>query len=242
MYNSYDEFEKELSGIWDRYVKQKPYWYAKKVQTDDGKTFEWEDGFKLYTNTKQSLLREQILGETAIRGDVSMLSNFGATSGSKVNLNKKAINKVTSKRHPKDHLRRGSILNDAYWWPFKNDTWLIGGVHGLKIFHFAGADLADDLLWDSSPDRPRMLGRELIGLITFGYRWIYPTKVDNNKTVVDSDYINQFGHVFAPTKKNAAQTATFTDYLNALAKVKNLKELRKMVIGTPQDSYDYSKL
>lgn len=47
------------------------------------KNFEWEDGYKLYENTKASTLAEQLLGETALRSNIALLNNFGAVSGSR---------------------------------------------------------------------------------------------------------------------------------------------------------------
>ena len=44
---------------------------------------EVQDAWELYRNTRESLLKEQLLGETKMRTDVELMQNFGTASGTK---------------------------------------------------------------------------------------------------------------------------------------------------------------
>jgi hypothetical protein len=270
MYNSYDEFKAGAEGQWDRYRAQKPSFYNYDLTLTANKNFEWEDGFKLYKNTKASTLAEQLLGETAMRSNIALLNNFGAVSGSSSAIERGTVRGPVGGRnvtlrtghvtesarrsrgtwtgHGRSrtrqltstqvttHLRQGSVLNDAYWWPFKNDCWIVGGVHGLKRFHLAHRwPVPDSLLWSDDESRARVLGRELIGLMTFGYTWV----AKFNSGVFDESFINLFGFIFAPTDKARAQTATFKDYLDALEACNTKTKLKDLVFKTAKNYSDY---
>src|SRR5882724_11418708 len=147
----------------------------------------------MYQNARQSTLDELLLGDVKLRSEIEVLKNFGTTSGSESTMERETLFDSKNKKVTSDdvqatvksargsayqlpegvtHIRRGSVLDDGWWWPFKNDAWVIGGVHGLKRFHLAMAKASDDLLWDASSKRPRVLGRELLGLAAFGYSLI----------------------------------------------------------------------
>jgi hypothetical protein len=160
------------------------------------------------------------------------------------------------------HIRRGSVLNDGWWWPFKNDAWVIGGIHGLKRFHLTMASAPDDLIWDGKDKRPRVLGRELLGLAAFGYSligvpsWAKKDPAPTTATatgpkapvkttpVAATDIRAAIGNVFAPQAKTKAQGATFTAYYSFLAKVTSIDDIKNGILKNEVafDAYDFSKI
>jgi hypothetical protein len=147
-------------------------------------------------------------------------------------------------------IRKGSVLNDGYWWPFKNDTWIIGAVHGLKVFHLATTDgvIDDALIWDKKSNRARMLGRELIGLYTFGYRRVTAFFVDKitNEKKPDGDFRKSVGVILAPQDGKAAMGANYGDYFLAVSNFKSFDDIYDAILdaGTAVDmeKYDLSKI
>ena len=143
----------------------------------------------------------------------------------------------------------GGILSTKKWSPMLNDSFIISGAHHEHVFYLAlvddeatsweglsaVADLTErwrsffvknlGMLWsDSSAGSfPRVLTRELIGLLSFGY------KPDFDK--------NQLA--FKIVDKKASDGATHSDYLTALAnldfnrqgKAKCLKAISTFLFG-----------
>lgn len=163
------------------------------------------------------------------------------------------------------HIRKGSVLNDGWWWPFKNDCWVLGGIHGLKRFHLTMPSAPDDLIWDAGAGRPRVLGRELLGLDAFGYAligvpaWSKPVpapKATGSSTsgakpavlaqtpVSGANIRATIGNVFAPQTKTDAHGATFTAYYAHLAKATDMNFIKSGILNKEVsfDTYDFSKI
>jgi hypothetical protein len=270
-------FEAELISIWDKVKSYKPHWYQMAKQE-----IEIEDAWEMYNNARNSKLSELLLGDLKLRSQVEVLKNFGTTSGTVSTMERKtlfddakrpifpvAVNEAVREQlgstYRKNdgiaHMRLGSVLNDGYWWPFKNDAWVLGGIHGLKRFHLAMASAPDDLIWDGSAKRPRVLGRELLGLAAFGYSLIGvpswakkdPVPVTTGTgpkppvktTPVAADTIRAtIGNVFAPVSKKAAEAATFKAYYAALDKATAIGDIKNGILTNEVafDKYDFAKI
>lgn len=272
-------FKAELELIWSTVTSFKPHWYKM-----GSKEVEINDAWAMYLNARNSNLSELLLGDLKLRSQIEVLKNFGTTSGTETTMErgtlfngKKKVNTgqvITSvkKRRGKGyrgsdgiaHIRCGSVLNDGWWWPFKNDAWVMGGIHGLKRFHLTMASAPDDLVWDQPNGRPRVLGRELLGLAAFGYSLIGvpswakkdpvapvttpPTvgpKPPVKTTPVPAQNIrDMIGNVFAPQVKATAQAGTFTEYYAALARVTSINDIKNGILKNEVafDSYDFSKI
>lgn len=280
MYDTDDAFKQAVQAEWTRITGMKPGWY--KLMTLDR---EAEDAWALYKNTKASVLKEQLLGETKMRSDLELLQNFGAVSGTKTTAergtlfdgtNKKIkTNQITEKVGQADRnamLRKGSVLNDGGWWTFKNDAWLLGCVHGLKVMQLSKEGLAqlsdlDALMWDARERRPRVLGRELIGLHAAGYKRVIhfsykEVEVDDPKAPKPKDAkapkpkmkiafekegtIGTLGLTFAPMDLAKAMGLTFKAYYDLLATFTKIDQLKALVSSTSPhgiayDDYEFPK-
>jgi len=138
-----------------------PRWY-RGLQTLEQ---EFAYGYAMYTNARQGALGMMILGDESIRGEKELLENMGVTSVTPAGAAKVIQGALADQRQT-----RGAVLNELYWWPFFNDCWVLGGVHGKMEFHLAFDGWpADDQLWDAKNSRPKMLGRELLILSAAGY-------------------------------------------------------------------------
>ena len=273
-------FEAELTKLWAKILSNKPSWY--KVGT---KALEISDAWEMYQNARQSTLSELLLGDVKLRSQIEVLKNFGTTSGTETTMERKTLkdsgnkpifpNDVKSsqqirlgKGYTKElgvaHIRRGSVLNDGWWWTLKNDAWVLGGVHGLKRFHLTMGSVPDDLIWDSKAGRPRVLGRELVGLAAAGYSLIgvpswaiqsptrtevakskEPSKVTFTTTPVSSASVRDaIGMVFAPQNADTASALTLTTYYDALAKVKSIDDIKGGILGkeVAYEKYDFAKI
>jgi hypothetical protein len=92
----------------------------------------------------------------------------------------------------------GSILDSGNWSLLANDAWLIGGIHAKTEFHFA-SPLRWTNLWDDDSKRMTVTAREVIGIISLGYKIIRPNPkleavavcIDENKATTASLLIYQ---------------------------------------------------
>ncbi len=264
MYNHYNDFKGEVSKIWSVVLSFRPHWYK---LFNDFESVETKDAWEMYCNTKTSTLSELLLGDLSLRSDRPVLANFGTTSGTQSTIEKgtnfdtkKKVVKIGEvvksvsqhlgssyrKTHGIEHMRKGSVLNDGFWWPFKNDAWVVGGVHGLKFFHLALESVPDDLLWDSSSKRPRVLGRELIGIHYGGYKRVAHMKAKSKEdsTLIEDVSMRKLGMVFAPQKKSTAEGATFPGYYEELKKYKSLQSIKDLAFNDPvsYDDYDFASV
>lgn len=263
MYDNKDQFikdvEKNLNFL---EAKSMPDFYKGKFGSKTNWDLEYEDGWLLYNNAKTSNFNSLILGEKDIRITIDILRNLGTTAGmdtvmkmrstpTYLETNKKGatkkVNKLLTEEKivPKGYkekewatlMHKGSVLNDGWWWPYKNDAWILGGVHGLRSFHISPSAVGKDKnLWDNKDGRPAMLGRELIGLKAFGYKRI---KADKS-----NGYLNVHEYVYAPGTKKVAFAASFTKYYDAIKKVTSIKELKKFIDfeTITHSKYDFKKL
>jgi hypothetical protein len=288
MYDNFGAFEAAVKAEWNRILATKPGWYT--VATQD---VEIQDAWEMYLNTRESLLREQLLGETKMRTNVPLLQNFGTASGTETTAERGTLvvetknkgkttktyigaDRITAKvddTEKEDMLRRGSVLNDGWWWTFKNDAWVMGCVHGLKVMQLSKEGLAqlsdlDDLVWDASAKRPRVLGRELIGLHAAGYKRIVhfsykevevddprapktvngkpAPKVKKKIAFEKEGSIALLGLTFAPVTRDAAQGLTFKAYYDAIARFTKIDQLRELLSstsahGVAYDAYEFPK-
>lgn len=62
---------------------------------------------------------------------------------------------------------KGSVLDANDWGLEMNDAWLMGGIHAFLDFHVASPRTANNIL--DPTYGATVTGRELLGLITFGY-------------------------------------------------------------------------
>jgi len=228
----------------------------KNFGTTSGSTTTMERG-TLFNDADAAINKDQVI-ETAKEITRLNLIKSGTIADTQATLPPQYIAGLDS------HIRNGSVLNDGFWWPLINDAWLIGGVHSLKRFHLALADVNSDLLWNSArrPKGPRlrMLGRELIGLYEAGYRLVglpawtlkrKQTAQDGTETTVETavaskDVRAAMGYVFAPTDKAKALALSFTSYRTAVTTFTGLKAIRDAMLdeskALPFDTYDFSKL
>jgi len=171
-----------------------------------------------------------------------------------------AIRDLITPTDGSDLLYKGSVLNDGTWWPLINDAWVLGAVHGLKVFQLTLATIPLDLLWDKKFNRPRVLGRELIGLKAAGYAliglpsWGAPksatplgaselsTASVSATVAIMAEVRAALGFTFAPTTKTAALGLTITSYLTAIGKYKSKVAIKDAVLsgGISYNDYDYT--
>jgi len=152
-------FTLDANRMKNEILSVKPRWY--KALSFDG---EVSYGYDMYVNCYKASLGMLVLGDEAIRGDKELLVNLGATS-----VTPSGATKVI-KSGDANRINHGAVLNERYWWPFFNDCWVMGGVHGKHEFHLGYTDWpADSELWDKKNSRPKMLGRELLVLSISGY-------------------------------------------------------------------------
>ena len=279
MYNRYDDFEAAVRPLWNDITATKPNWYKLRDYN-----VEVPDAWALYLNTRDSLLKEQLLGETKMRTDVGLMQNFGTASGtkttaergtlfddSKTRIPTKSLTAKVGKDMTEDLLRKGSVLNDGWWWTFKNDAWVMGCVHGLKVMQLSSEGLAqlsdlDALMWDNKALRPRVLGRELIGLNAAGYKRVVhfsykevevrdPTDQRVGKDVVlrkvkrafeKEGTIGLLGLTFAPMDRAVGKGLTFQAYYDAIKNYTKLAHLQELVSSTSKhgiayDAYEFPK-
>lgn len=100
----------------------------------------------------------------------------------------------------------GGILETQKWSLLANDAWLLGSIHALTEFHFASPFPLENL-WDQKEGRPTVMGRELIGIDSVGYKIYRP-------------YPNQEVIAICPeNKKEMVKNSTLPDYKNAVGKI-----------------------
>jgi hypothetical protein len=226
MYRTKKEFEKAVGGLYRTYWEEhRPGWYQDKW----GQEEEIDRAWKLYNNARNTQLSMLLLGDQTIRdpkdhNGAGLLRNLGTTAAYPLQ-----DIKGQTFRGEAAASRTGSILNEEDWWTLPNDAWVLGGVHSGTRFYLASPALpADDLFWDKSKKRPRVLGRELIGLITFGYRCvIHPAAGDNGKPLQIT---------FDPVDDSKADEATFAEYLKAIRTFKSASAIRAILNGVTRNN------
>ncbi len=234
-------FKAAVDGVYQEYRSLMPNWYPDKY----GQTEEVDRAWKLYSNAANTQLSMLLLGDAGIRAAKEMLTNFGTTAAYPMNnpsgqvANAIKVWKGGQQGHPSGKIkvgasnRTGSILNESDWWPLPNDAWVLGGVHSLTPFYMAmAAQPTDKEVWETKfGGRPRVLGRELLGLMTFGYKRI--------KHASEAS----LGLVVAPTDKDKATGATFRQYLDAAKTYKDAASIKAVFKDDQATAYkDHTKL
>jgi hypothetical protein len=224
MYLTKEQFEEAIGGLYGTYWdKHRPVWYEDKW----GKAEEIDRAWKLYNNALNTKLSMLLLGDQTIRNPdddngAGLLRNFGTTAAYPVRdfQGRASPGQAASSR-------KGSILNEEDWWTLPNDAWVLGGVHSLTPFYLASPTLpADGLLWDKFKKRPRVLGRELIGLITFGYARVIHQAGDGGSPLQIT---------FEPTNAPKATGATFAEYLEAIKTFKRPSDIKAKLNGATRN-------
>jgi hypothetical protein len=108
----------------------------------------------------------------------------------------------------------GSVLRDHGWSILLNDAFLLGGVHALHQFRVASPRIGDNL-YNSTKCEMTVMGRELVGLKTFGYE---PVREQSGA-----------GEAFIPKKPELALNATFEAYQKAVVQAELKFEWTKLV-------------
>lgn len=138
-----------------------PPWHESFPTVED----QYAYGFSMYENARRSSLGLLVLGDASIRGDRDLLVNLGVSSVTADD----AAGVITGEER-EERRSRGAVLNELHWWPFFNDCWVLGGIHGRMQFHLGREQWpADHELWNGADGCPRMLGRELMILSVAGY-------------------------------------------------------------------------
>ncbi len=206
------EGEKRLDEEYKDYLRQP------QQQRSYGAQYAW----LIYRNASQSQLNSLLLGSADLRKvsdrTTPILANFGTTSVvPKANTHKK-LEELRQKGLPTADEQLGSILSEKNWWPMFNDAWLLGGVHKLARFYLARARAPEaHLVWNADKQRPRILGRELIGLKTFGYKRVV------NRFQAD------LGLVFAASDISRSLTAKFTALCAAVDACQGAEEILEYI-------------
>lgn len=230
---SQTDFMAHTETLESRYKDDNKWWYqTKKTPWKE----ESQNAWLLYSKANKNALGTLLLGDAKIRTATDLLQNFGVASGGGLN-DIKEIKQAADIQAWRDGVAKtgdraervlgpGSILNDKDWTPFLNDAFILGGVHGGQDFHWAEVEFQSatqlnaakamtdrKYLWDTwrqyllkgrnfwSDGFVRIFARELIGLKTFNYMPMFTT-------------VEIF---FKPA---ATGGGTFSEYLDALSKVK----------------------
>ena len=224
-------FKVALNGLYSKYKALMPGWYPNKY----GQVEEVDRAWKLYYNAAHTQLSMLLLGEEGLRTAKDDLTNFGTTAAYPMaNPRHSQANPIRIKEPGQRPVfigasnRTGSVLSEEAWWPLPNDAWVMGGVHSLTPFYMAMAKVPEDAqLWETRfGGRPRVLGRELIGLAAFGYKRVnYSSEA-------------KLGIVLAPDDKTKATSATFDDYLKVTANYKSAADIKAIFKDSAAVDYD----
>jgi hypothetical protein len=221
-------FRAQAQALWGRAQDDMPAWYTPFDQAAE----EIGYGYKLYAHAAEVRLAMLVLGDQDIRRDVALLANFGMTAERPLlNIPRDGAGSrrlAAAERRDRALFTHGSVLNERFWWPFFNDCWVLGGVHAACSFHLAmGQRPAADAVWDARSGRPRVLGRELIGLHACGYRR------------VAHDHEEKLGIVFAPADRGRAEEWTFETLFDAYDRPWSAAEILA-IFDEPPLEYDPS--
>lgn len=107
----------------------------------------------------------------------------------------------------------GSVLWNKYWSIPLNDSWLMGGIHAGFPFYLASPREIQNI--EDKKFGFTVTGRELIGLLTFGY------ELNPNTTL---------GEVFECKNRPKAIAATFAKYEAAVQQAKNTPNFWKKLV------------
>lgn len=140
-----------------------------------------------------------ILGDEKLRISIHELRNFGVICGDENGLS----DRFKTDLLPTTPRGEGGILCEQTWDITKNDIAMIAAIQGEKDFHifYQGTEIEYKDLWDEKNQRPRVLGREIIFLLEYGY------KVVTNKST---------GISFFPPKKENPKNVTYSDMLKLI--------------------------
>lgn len=217
-------FYNEVAKMWPSIVKETDRPLKKPKD-------EIERGFEAYENALNNS-GIVVLGSEALRENKILIENLG-TLATEPQANEKVMRTFLRKINPnlpspkqaaKQHLTLGAVINDSNWWIFRNDTLMLGALHGQKDFHLVTdreGDIPNSLLWDKEAKRPRVLGRELIMLHLHGYQRIQTPR-------------NYLGIFFAaPTEP---KLLTLKECRTAIGNVKDVKQIREIFDRTFRNS------
>lgn len=106
----------------------------------------------------------------------------------------------------------GNLLRMDKWARVVNDSWILGGVHRGAMFRLTSPRVIENL-WNYSIGAPVVTGREILGLLHFGYQ------------------LKQIGpwQVFVPADPRGAASATLVEYDKMMATKGTVVNLLKLV-------------
>lgn len=108
----------------------------------------------------------------------------------------------------------GAILDAAHWSLLANDAWLLGGIHAQTEFHFA-SPLRWENLWDEARGRMTVTAREVLGILSFGYR-------------IRRTALEPVGECVVPSR---ARAAALPAYAVAVRAAGSAGQLRRLLAG-----------
>ncbi|NGX38851.1 MAG: hypothetical protein KR126chlam1_00166 [Chlamydiae bacterium] len=219
VYTSKKTLQEEMKGLYADLSRETP---KGKLLPPKQEALRGYTAYELGSDTNLPFI---ILGAADIREDEDLLHSFG-TLATEPQANEREVKKFlakslvlspkTAKKITKNHLTRGSIVNDSNWSVFRNDMFMLGAIHAGKEFHVVTqkkGKISDKLLWDKKNNRPRVLGREIYLLYLHGFQ-----RIDADKNM---------GVVFAPPAE-PYKNLTLTDCRNAIASIKSVKDIREI--------------
>lgn len=108
----------------------------------------------------------------------------------------------------------GSVLWNKYWSIPLNDSWLMGGIHAGFPFYLASPRTKQNIVDPAFGFT--VTGRELIGLVTFGYELNPNTRL---------------GEVFECRNRSKASTATFAKYESAVQQARQTPNFSNKLVS-----------
>ncbi|PVZ67730.1 hypothetical protein [Pelagibaculum spongiae] len=201
-------FNKELNIVSDKYknLENKFSWLEK---------YNEEDAYQLYKNASRSKLGFLVCGRTRIN---TSRDRFRGSSIEEIELsNLGTTNHSCEIRDPRASFSGcGSVLHYNTSWHFLlNDAWLLGGIHAQIQFHLASPRHRDNII-NPSGSFLTVTGRELIGLVAFGYRFVKSKNTEQEIAV--------------PFDIKKARNANFEQYWIAIDRQNDGKDIDKSLI------------
>lgn len=141
------QFRRDLVRWENRIIGQEPSKYKKMVDFSEAVN----KALNIYQNTCSSSRRYILVGK-GIKHMAPLVHNFGL------------ITETTARS-------RGAILGSRNWTLLDNDAFIYGAIRKRKGVYFVGEPRLSDL-WNEAKRRPTTLGREMVMLLSSGYRCV----------------------------------------------------------------------
>jgi hypothetical protein len=186
-----------------------------------------QEAYTLYMRSFESVLNCKILGDESLRNfNQPLFYNFGILStdiqtrvSDKMSRFFGTLNQAQDPQHELAMNVKGSILCSTKWNVFMNDAAMLGAIHSRQVVYLVFKnlwDIPDDFLYDAPNMRPRVLGRELLGLYACGYK------------VVDQD-TPDLGLVLVPPACQDNLEGNFDKMVQATRKIASADQIRNIL-------------